>query len=233
MHSIVRRKIAYILGSSNVDINCTTKCNDSPFSFSTIPQLSYASNDFLLVCSLPRGIFIPPECPHVRTALAVQLKETSLLISVHIVSLAFSSLFITADIDGQDTCLGSLHRRRENGDRHATFSKLHDDRSGRSLWQTGVPSHHRRPQELGAEVHQGHMRREEAQHSRSARTERRLLRRLPGTPTPTAGRRHGSTVSYTNFRVARKYAYNEFGGENADCNAGRRAGRLDSAENAR
>ena len=233
MHSIVRRKIAYILGRSNVDINCTTKRNHSLFRFATIPYLSYAPNDFLFVRSLPRAIFIPPECPHVRTALAVQLKETSLLISVHIVSLAFSSLFITADIDGQDTCLGSLHRRRENGDRHATFSKLHDDRSGRSLWQTGVPSHHRRPQELGAEVHQGHMRREEAQHSRSARTERRLLRRLPGTPTPTAGRRHGSTVSYTNFRVARKYAYNEFGGENADCNAGRRAGRLDSAENAR
>jgi hypothetical protein len=59
------------------------------------------------------------------------------------------------------------------------------------------------------------------------------FRRLSGTPAPTAAPRHGSTVSYTNLRVARKYAYNEYGGANADCNAGRRAGRLDSAENAR
>src|SRR5271157_5556125 len=103
---IMSRKIAYSLGRSNVDIYGTTKCKDSLFRFSTIPQLSYASNDFLLVCSLPRAIFIPPECPHVRTAFALQLKETSLLISVHVVSLAFSSLLITADVDGQDTCLG-------------------------------------------------------------------------------------------------------------------------------
>ena len=127
----------------------------------------------------------------------------------------------------------SIQVSSNDADHRATFSQPHGDRSERRLWQTGIPSHHRRPEESGAEVHQGHVRREEAQQIRSTGTERRLLRRLSGTPAPTAAPRHGSTVSYTNFRVARKYAYNEYGGENADCNAGRRAGRLDSAENAR
>jgi len=127
----------------------------------------------------------------------------------------------------------SIQVSSNDADHRATFSQPHGDRSERRLWQTGIPSHHRRPEESGAEVHQGHVRREEAQQIRSTGTERRLLQRLSGTPAPTAAPRHGSTVSYTNFRVARKYADNEFGGENADCNAGRRAGRLDSAENAR
>lgn len=95
---IMSRKIAYSLGRSNIDINGTTNCNDSLFRFSAISQLSYAPNDFHFVCSLPRGIVIPSENPHVWAALALQFEETSLLKSVHTISYGFDEQLILHSI---------------------------------------------------------------------------------------------------------------------------------------
>jgi hypothetical protein len=82
----VSRKITYGLRRSNVDVNRAAKYNDGLFRFSFTPNLSYAANDLLLIDSLSGCIVVPPENPNVRTALALHLKETSLLKSAHTIS---------------------------------------------------------------------------------------------------------------------------------------------------
>jgi hypothetical protein len=89
------RKIAYILGRSNVDIDGTTKHNDCLFSFPAIPQSSHGSNDLLFVFSLRRGVVIPSENPNIRAAFALYPEKASLLIPVHTISFALFTLRLT------------------------------------------------------------------------------------------------------------------------------------------
>jgi hypothetical protein len=90
MQTIMCGEIAYSLRRSDLGIDRATKSGDGLFRFASISQFGYVPNDLLFVCPLSQGIFIPPEDPDVWNAFALQLKETSLLKSVHTISFVLS-----------------------------------------------------------------------------------------------------------------------------------------------